>query len=276
MLFTTMEISLRHKPHFRAASYFRTLDSTLSSSECGTEPSEISLGRGRIRQTLQVLRTAPAYLGAWPGAGLLDLLPVGGVVVQESNSLERLPLGLWRYVSDQFSVVSFNQDVLARSVSDLVVEQREETAQLHVHVGDVVHSQLSDWFRALNFQRAYETSVGNTRFLNAISQQLRVPVADSRRIAEEVLDIRLTCSMGGQYQLVSAGNSIYWRSDAWSEDPGDVPKDFATPLAKWFRGLDLTGFVGENDLRLNGSIVMEQVKPAGPKIPMLDFFRAKK
>ena len=240
------------------------------------EPAGLSLGRGKLQQTLEVLRTAPAYLGAWPRAGLLDLLPIGRVVLDQDNAFERLPLGLWRWTSEGFSVISFNQDALAKSVSDLNVEEREETAQLYVHVGDLAQSKLSGWFRALNFQRAYEGSVGNTRFLNAISQQLRVPISEARSTAERVLDIRLTCPLDGEYSLTTDRQSEYWKSDAWNKSPSDLPDDFSTPLAKWFRGLDLTGFVGENELRINGTLEMNRVKSTTPKLPSFDFFKRPK
>ncbi|MCA9213642.1 MAG: hypothetical protein KDB27_11280 [Planctomycetales bacterium] len=239
------------------------------------EPVEISLGRGRLQQTLAVLRTAPAYLGAWPRPGLLDLLPIGRIVVEEANAFERLPLGLWRWTSNEFSVVAFDQDALTKSVGDLSVEEREEAAQLHVHVGDLVNSKLNKWFRTLSYQRAFETSTGNTRFLSTLSQQLRVPPADARATAERILDIRLTCPLEGEYSTEKVHGATYWTSSAWSKPHGRMPDDFDTPLANWFRGLDVTGVVGENELELHGSLEIKRVNNS-TKLPVFDFFRGGK
>lgn len=239
------------------------------------EEADISLSRGRVQQTLQILRTAPAYFGSWPKAGLLDLLPVGNVVLDNDNAFERLPLGLWRWTDQDFSAIGFHRDALAKSVSDLDVENREELAQLHVHIGDVVHSKLGNWFRTLNYQRALETSVGNTRLLATVSQQLRVAPAESRLLAERILDIQLVCPLDGEYKLTESHGGEYWKSTAWTEDH-KVPDEFSTPMAKWFRGLDVQGTVGGEKLELDAVLVLERQESSGPRLPVFDFFNRKK
>ena len=50
-----------------------------------------------LLQTLNFLRSTPGYIGSWPKAGFLDLLPFNlGGSVPDPNGFSRLPFGLVR------------------------------------------------------------------------------------------------------------------------------------------------------------------------------------
>ena len=129
----------------------------------------------RLLKSLQVLRTAPAYLAAWPRPELLDQL--GFVGRPAGNGYRRMLLGLYRLnTSHGFSLLSFDQRILAEVADELEPETTDDTAQLRVEVGDVKHSRFGSWANDLDFQRAWETSVGNVHLLHVVHQQFRVPL----------------------------------------------------------------------------------------------------
>jgi len=70
------------------------------------------LGEGLL-ETYRVLKSTPGYLGARPKAGFLDMLPFDlGGSVPDASGFSKLPLGLWRRQWADFSVVSFDPQIL--------------------------------------------------------------------------------------------------------------------------------------------------------------------
>ena len=96
----------------------------------------LDFGRSSLLRTLMILRSAPAYLGAWPQLGLLDLLPLGGR--PDAQGYSQLPLGLWRrQTPDGFSVLSFDPAILETTVPQLGIERSDYQAQVRIRIGDI-------------------------------------------------------------------------------------------------------------------------------------------
>lgn len=192
-------------------------------------------------EMLRLLRETPGYLGAWPQLGFLDWLPFGlGGGEPDPNGFSRLLLGGWRWQGDGFSVLSFHRDVLDHTIADLHVEPTENPAQIRVHVGDVAQSHLSTWLNYLSYERATQTSLGNAKLLQAMSQQLRVPPAAALQTTEKLLNTRLVCSLEGTYELTDrVDESPTWRSTKWPIAGQPIPADYKAPVLNWFRGLSL-------------------------------------
>ena len=144
---------------------------------------------------LQVLRTAPAYLGAWPKLGLLDLIPLRVQPVPNENGLARLPFGLWQMsTADGFSLVGVDPQVLTRAAAELAVVEDDTEAQLRVHVTDVSQSKIQDLVRRTrlparlpNVGRQY-TSVADRD--SAIGSPPRRSPRGDRRSAGRAADLR--------------------------------------------------------------------------------------
>jgi hypothetical protein len=128
---------------------------------------------------------------------------------------------------------------------------------------------------ALDFQRAYQTSIGNTRLLHTISQQLGVPPTEALSTAESLLGVQLICALGGQYQWTTDAALPFWASTHWPElRQGDSEKGlFASPSMAWFRGLDLQVTMLED--RVTGHATLEIQQPVNdkPTLPFFDFLR---
>lgn len=238
-------------------------------------PPLTALPTSGLLQTLNLLRSTPGYLGSWPTAGFLDLLPLNlGGSVPDPDGFSQLPFGLWRRQGGGFSVVSFDPQLLARVTPHLRVVESEVPAQMRVHVEDLSKSEVRPWIVHLYYQRGLLASAGNARFLMQLAQQLGLPLSQAKAAAEQLLDAELRCPLGGEYQLVpdEAGLST-WRSTAWAKrEVGKIPDDFEPPLLKWFRGLDahLTRDGDQITTRIELDI---QRQPAASKfeIPLLDF-----
>ncbi len=226
---------------------------------------------------MQVLRTAPAYFGAWPALGLLDLLPLRAAPVPDGNGLARLPFGLWQLSTpDDFSLIGVDPQVLATAAKDLAVQEGEIEAQVRVHVADVSQSKIKTWFAALDFQRAYRTSVGNTRLLHTISQQLGVPQENARAAAESVLGVQLILALGGEYQLYEGpAGRPYWGSTHWPSlaDHEGTSGQFASPSMAWFRGLDAQIRLLDDRISATGTLEVQKQQNDKSKIPFFDLLR---
>ena len=211
-------------------------------------------------RTMDIVREAPAYVGAWPSPGYTNWLPaLGGKPDPLGYTYSRL-LNLWRLQWEGFSVLSFDQDRLEKLKPHLKVVESERAAQVRLVVGDLENSMLDEWANGLNYRRSWQTSIANVRFLNLLTQQFRVPPEMARATAERMLDVELVCSLDGQYQLsrLPSGRSI-WSSSAWpSFSRPLVPQDHQAPLMKWFRGLEAEVSKGETQFSIHGFLDVER------------------
>jgi hypothetical protein len=234
-----------------------------------------------LMKTLQLLRTTPGYLGAWPKTGFLDRLPLGlGGGPPDAFGYSRLPLGLWRRQSREgFSVLSFDPGVLERVTPQLAVEEADDEAQVRIHVGDLANTKIRSLVSNIYYEQARRTSVGNARFMQTLIQQLNVPAEDARAAAENLLDARLVCTLGGEYELVrERSGEERWVSTAWPSSANyRLPNDYTAPLLVWFRGLDAGLVKTENQLVAHIEFDMQRRKsdpPAFelPQVPLFNLF----
>jgi hypothetical protein len=227
-----------------------------------------------LLQTYNLLRATPGYIGSWPRAGFLDLLPfnLGGSVPDE-NGFSRLPLGLWRRQGGGFSVVSFDPQLLANVTPQLRVVESEIEAQVRLHVSDLNDAKVKPWINGMYYQRAIQASAGNTRFLSQINQQLHVPMAQTREVAEDLLDAEIYCPLGGEYQLIEEiGGPQVWESTAWTKrDLANIPEDFQAPILKWFRGLDAHLIKTDDQILTHAELDMQR-RPSEGKLELPSFF----
>ena len=198
----------------------------------------IDFGRSSLLRSLMVLQQIPAYLGSWPGLGLLDLIPLG--TEPDLGGFSSLPLGLWRRQSvDGISLLSFDPRVLETTLPQLTRQQSEYPAQVRVRVSDLSQSKLRPWLEALNEHRASQTSHANAELLHAISQQLGVPGDQAKQVAESILGVDLVCALGGRYEFKeNATGQQRWVSSSWVGNDGQDSPDFQSPIMQWFRGME--------------------------------------
>lgn len=237
----------------------------------------IEFARQPVWRLLQILRTAPAYLGSWPELGLLDLIPLGRAPRSDAQGFSQLPFGLWRLQTPAgFSLVGTNPDVLASAADELDVVDDPQSAQVRIHMMDVTTSKIQSWFAALDFQRAYQASIGNTRLLNTMTMQLGIPPSEALERAESLLDVHLVCALGGSYQPRSdAGRRPYWVSTHWPAIRTEQGEEaaFASPSTAWFRGLDAIAIMNDDRIQARVTLEIQQPLAEKPKLPFFDFFR---
>ena len=236
----------------------------------------LDFGRSSLLRTLMILRKAPAYLGAWPKLGLLDLIPIG--TAPDAAGFSRLPFGLWRRQSpDGYSLISFDPRVLETTLPQLQIEKSDYLAQVRVRIGDVSQAKLRPWFETLNYQRALQTSTANARLLHTVSQQLGVPRHQAKEVAESILGVELMCTLGGEYLLSeSKGGLQHWISNRWPGMKGEDDAEFTSPVMQWFRGLDADVIMLQDRVIAYAALDMqrqEKVEEGGGQFPLFNLFR---
>jgi hypothetical protein len=231
-----------------------------------------------LLKTLQMIRTTPGYIGSWPKAGYLDLLPFNlGGSEPDPNGFSLLPLGLWRRQGAGFSVLAFDPQLLASVTPELRVVEAETPAQIRLHVGDLSQAKFRPWITNLYYSRALEASAGNVRFLHALNHQLRVPMAECKAVAEDLLGGQLVCPLGGKYELVqdAEGEAAGWQSTAWAgRSLAAAPEKFEAPLLRWFRGVD-AHLIKDGDrltARAELDVQREPPEPGKFELPLFNLF----
>ncbi len=227
-------------------------------------------------KALQMLREAPAYVGAWPKPGYLDWLPgLGGQPDPQGYTYSRI-LNLWRMQWGEFSVVSFDRDRLERLKPTLDVIPSERPAQIRLTIGDLHQSEIKTWVNSVNYRRSWETSIANIRLLNTLTQQFGIPPEITRAVAEKMLNVDLVCSLGGNYELyqIHSGRKL-WASTAWpSFTAPQQPPDYVAPLLSWFRGAEVEVTKSENQFAVHGFLDIERdPQESKMKLPSFDMFK---
>ena len=138
---------------------------------------------------------------------------------------------------------------------------------MRLRVADLSQARVRGWFAALAYQRGYQASVGNTRLLHTIAQQLGTPPEQALSLAESLLDVQLICALGGKYQTwTSPAGGTYWRSTAWPDAAAADASQadaFTMPLMTWLRGADARLTQQDQRLILDAQFEIEAI--ADPK-----------
>ncbi len=186
------------------------------------------------------LKQIVGYLGAWPQPGALDRLPLGlGRGQPVAPGMTRLIGGLYRYTDGQFSVISFQPEILQASLAHMSAAEAQDSAQVRLHVGNLSGSQLEGWVNGELYDRARDTSLAGANYLSMLSRQLRIEPDKVLEAAEQILSAQMQCTLGGTYQpsTISSGR---WISTAWGGEtpPATPPAGYVAPLMAWLRGAD--------------------------------------
>ena len=231
-----------------------------------------TLESNTLFRTLELARSVPGYIGSWPPAGYLNWLPkLGGKPDQYGFTYSRL-LGLWRLQWSDFSAISFDQNRLAALQRNIQVKPAERPAQVRIDIGDLGNCKLREWANVQNFRRSWETSIANMRLVNMLAQQFNLDSKDARAASEDLLDVELVCSLGGNYELTqtSPGRSV-WHSTAWPDFSNpQLPADYVSPLLKWFRGFQLELVQTPTHFSTHGYLDIERSESS--KLPSFDLF----
>lgn len=206
--------------------------------------------KGLIK-TLRALQATPAYVGAWPMPGLLDQLPLGlGGGPPDYAGYSRMLGGLVRWQGGGYSLLSFDRTIIDNTIPQLATLVAPDNAQARLRVNNLQGTKVSSWINGQWYARGWSSSHGNTRLLDTFNQQLKVPGAEALDAAQQLLDVRLQCPLGGEFRFEplpgNAGRSGgWWVSSAWRESVlmpnGKVgpPQQYSAPWLNWFRGGNL-------------------------------------
>ena len=212
------------------------------------------LSMGRLRDVLI------GYLGTTGDSGLLGVLELG-MSQPDAQGMSATPTGLWRRQFRQFTVYSFQPELLMNVTPQLRFEPAKPAAQLRVRVADPTQSGIPPLLNRFGFVRTRETTLGNLRLLHEIAQQLHVAGPDCKATAEMLLNAKLICPFGGEYVYRKTDTgSGYWtstflESDAAQQTP--VPAGFVTPPLNWFRGMVLDARLEPEALSVHADLQMQ-------------------
>jgi hypothetical protein len=182
---------------------------------------------------------------------------------------------MWRWQMGGFSVISFDRDILETCAASLMIAPAEDVAQGRLLLKDLSKSKMAGWFNTFSFRQAAQTTRGNLLLLDSVQQQLGVPLQGSRATAERLLDAKLQCTLGGEYQI----DNNHWTSTAWPRSialaPGAhaskvgfdplhsvAPEGYQAPWLQWFRGAQLHLTQTPERLIVVGYLDMEPLPPS--------------
>ncbi|HEY4759641.1 MAG TPA: hypothetical protein VIH42_03585, partial [Thermoguttaceae bacterium] len=225
-------------------------------------PPNIQFGRllpiGRLRDWLV------GYIGTMGEIGVLGFLNLG-FSQPDALGYSFSPIGSWRRQFDHYTVFSFHHEILDEVSPQLHLEEAKRPAQLRLRIDDPTRTRIMPLANNWAYNRTRETSLNNLRLLQALNQQLHVPPAICREAAEFLLDAKLVCPLGGEYQYKESGNNFgRWTSTALENQlPSGrmqqtiAPAGYQAPPWNWFRGLDLEATMTENNLSAHAEIIMQ-------------------
>lgn len=224
--------------------------------------------QGRLVPAGGLFNMFHGYVGTTGELGLLSFLTLGNNTPADAEGYAGGQGGPWRAEQGEFTVFSLQRDVLAEVRPQLRFEPAPRPAQLRLRVGDISAARLTPMLNTLGYLRTRDTSLGNLRLMHAIGQQIHVPESDCRQAAELLLDAKLICPLGGDYEYRETPEGLgYWTSTALDTSPSgslldvQVPEGYAAPPLDWFRALELDATMTDKDLSAHVELIM-QLPPA--------------
>ena len=213
---------------------------------------------GRLRDILV------GYLGTSGQIGVLGFLDVQLLRRPDEQGYSSNVLGLWRRQMGDFTVYSFQPEVLSAVTPQLRFQQAERPAQLRLRVDDPSKVRMTTLLNNLGYMRIRETSLGNLRLMSDLEQHLHVPPKDSKEVAERLLGAKLICPLGGQYVFKEdPQGGGWWTSTALEGSRGgfslvqQAPPGYQAPPLSWFRGLKLEATMTEQLFSAHAEVVMQ-------------------
>lgn len=220
-------------------------------------------------EVLDIAKSTPAYLGSWPKAGLIDLFPTFLRRDRDGDGYTKSLFGLHRLQEGNYSVVSFDKSRLVNIRPNLKTVRTVVPAQLQFEIGDITKSNIRTWVETINYQRALQTSQGNSKMIQALSHQLGLNDKEALRFAEDLFDAKFVCPLGGKYTVAQLGSGAeYVTSDAWPKmNETTIPEDYEAPLLTWFRGMRGAVLVSDSDLRAQLFLDLQRNPKEETKLP---------
>jgi len=208
----------------------------------------------------------PAYLGGRrrdsPGSYFLaDAVASDDLTKQRSTFFGKL----WAKRAGNLDVLAWRKDVVANVAPHLKLVDAERPARARLRINDLRETKIAELLNAKGYIRGRQVSAGNVHLMHALVQQLRVPSADAKQIAERLLNANLLCPLGGKYESQQGFSDFdTWRSTAWKDDrisnETKVPKEFRAPLLDWFAGLSLEFDIDTTTIRTHIEIDVRKRK----------------
>ena len=224
----------------------------------------VSPGNGRLLLAGLFRNFLIGYLGTNGPPGPLQILNLGIPPQSDAAGFARSLLDGWRLEYGPFTLFSFQPEVLSAVAPRLQYEEARRQGQLWIDVDDPSNARITPHLNNLGYARTRETSRGNLRLLHAVAQQLRVRGEDCLDVAETLLDAKLICPLGGEYEYrQTADGPGYWTSTALDNaaEGGlfttQAPDGFISPPLSWFRGLHVDARVDPNALSVHAEVLMQ-------------------
>jgi hypothetical protein len=225
-------------------------------------------GGDGLLSLLQTLQQTPGYLGSWPTAGYLDLLPLNlGGTAPDPRGFSQLLFGLWRWQGGGFSLLSFDRRVLEETAAHLRPVRAEVPAQIRVRIANLTGLKIAGWVDEMSYDRAFAASQGNVRLMRLLEEQFGLSLHEGKATAELLLDGRLICPLGGEYGLSDDRGGGRWISTAWPL-PGAPRPEFHSPIHKWFRGADF--YLSRNDTGIFAHAELDMYRSPLSNLPKVD------
>ena len=159
----------------------------------------------------------------------------------DANGFSRLPFGLWRRQGEGLQRAGVRSAAAGQRDARAAAPSKPKRRPRFACTWATCRRPNSAPGSAISITRGpWKRRPATCGFLHALNQQLRVPMAECKEVAEDLLDAELVCPLGGKFELVEdIGGTTGWQSTAWAgRSLAGPPDDFQAPLLKWFRGID--------------------------------------
>jgi hypothetical protein len=227
-------------------------------------------GAGALASLSPLSMLPPFYFGAYPAPAIFASLGVGDVPL-DAAGFGRSQSGLWQRRSGKFTTASMQREVLESVTPQLRFVDAARPAQAWFHAGDLGRSKLASTINGMFYLSAKNAAIGNVRFLQSLTTQLRVPPEDCLKVAELLTDAQLVCPVGGKYQLTEQPGTLpTWISTALPAEQMRIvsglfepaPADYRAPVLNWLRSIDADAALDQRILSLHAEVEMQQNIPA--------------
>lgn len=174
---------------------------------------------------------------------------------------------------DGLTAVAMDSELRGDVLGNMGQESVDNPPKVRMHMGSLAGSQVEPYIQAYTFMQSRRVSAENARFLTDLTRWLNLPPEESRQTIENVLDVRLSCPLGGDYRFEQVQGQSYCSGTAW--DPESLyqlrrpPESWKFPFLDWLRGLDLRFDLDQNTLHANVELTVHQRDGAAEDVKLV-------
>nr|WP_143547821.1 hypothetical protein [Rhodopirellula sp. SM50] len=180
------------------------------------------------------------YYFAW---GIANLPPGGASATKYLKMIES---------RDNLTTVAMQSGLRDEVFNEISQENIVDPPKVRMRMRSLSGAEIEPYIQAYTYLASRRVSYQNSRFLADLTHWLNLPPQESQSVIENLLNAKVTCPLGGAYQMKQVAGMPDYVGTAWNDSSlyelNQTPETWKFPFLDWLREMDLRFDLDQNTL----------------------------